>query len=121
MVTVTKKDPLLSQVFCYVQSSWPTKVAEDLLPHCNCRTDITIEQGCLLWGIGVVIPQKWQKRVLDELHRDHPGIVHMKVACSFAWWEGMNKDIEALVESCKSYQTVRNSPPMVPLHPWLGQ
>ena len=58
--------------------------------------------------------------MLDELNRDHPGIVRMKeVARSYAWWEGMDKDIEAVVKSCKSCQTVRNSPPMAPLHPWL--
>ena len=101
VATATKKDPLLSQVFRYVQSSWPTEVAQDLLPHWNRRTKFTIEQGCLLWGIRVVIPQKWQKTVLDELHRDHPGIVRMKeVARSYAWWEGIDKDIEALVKSC---------------------
>ena len=120
MATATKKDPLLSQVFRYVQSSWPTEVAQDLLPHWNCRTVFTIEQGCLLWGICVVVPQNWQKTVLDELHRDHPEIVRMKeAACSYAWWEGIDEDIEALVKSCKSCQTVRNSPPMSPLLPWL--
>ena len=120
VATATKKDPLLSQVFRYVQSSWPAEVAQDLLPHWNRRTELTIEQGCLLWGIRVVIPQKWQKTVLDELHRDHPGIVRMKeVARSYAWWEGIDKDIEALVKSCKSCQTVKNSPPIAPLHPWL--
>ena len=109
VAAATRKDPLLSQVFCYVQSSWSTEVAENLLPHWNRRTELTIEQGCLLWGIRVVIPQKWQKTVLDELHRDHSRIVRMKeVAHSYAWWEGMDKDIEALVKSCKSCQTVRN-------------
>lgn len=95
-------------------------MAQDLLPHWNHRTELTIEQGCLLWGIHIVIPQKWQKTVLDELLTDHPGIVRMKeVARSYAWWEGIDKDIEALVKSCKSCQIVKNSPPMAPLHPWL--
>ena len=58
--------------------------------------------------------------MLGELHRDHPGIVCMKeIARTYAWWEGIDKDIETLVKSCKSCQTVRNSPPMAPLHPWL--
>ena len=120
VATATKKDPLLSQVFRYVQSSWPAEVAQDLLPHWNRRTEFTIEQGCLLWGIRVVIPLKWQKTVLDELHRDYPGIVRMKeVARSYAWWDGIDKDIEALVKSCKSCQAVKNTSPMAPLHPWL--
>ena len=60
------------------------------------------------------------KAVLSELHRDHPGIVHMKeVARSYTWWEGIDKDIETVVKSCKPCQTVRNAPPMAPLYPWL--
>ena len=120
IATATKKDPVLSQVFRYTQSGWPSEVAEVLLPYWNHRSEFTIEQDCLLWGIRVVIPQKWQETVLGELHRDHPGIVRMKaVARSYAWWEGIDKGIETLVKSCKSCQTVRNSPPMAPLHPWL--
>ena len=42
-----------------------------------------------------------------------------EITCSYAWWEEIDKDIEALVKSCKSCQTVRNSPLMAPLHPWL--
>ena len=58
--------------------------------------------------------------MLSELHRDHPGIVRMKeVARSYAWWEGIDKDIETVVKSCKPCQAVRNAPPMAPLHPWL--
>lgn len=120
IATATKKDPVLSQVFRYTQSGWPSEVAEVLLPYWNRRSEFTIEQDCLLWGIRVVIPQKWQERVLGEFHRDHPGIVRMKaVARSYAWWEGIDKDIETLVKSCKSCQTIRNTPPMAPLHPWL--
>ena len=59
VAAATKENPLLSQAFCYVQSSWSTEVAQDLLPHWNHRTEFTIKQGCLLWGIRVVIPQKW--------------------------------------------------------------
>jgi len=59
---------------------------------------------------------KWQKTVLAELHKDHPGIVQMKeVACSYVWWDRIDKDIETMVKSCKPCQTVRNAP----LHPWL--
>ena len=58
--------------------------------------------------------------VVSELHSDHPGIVRMKeVARSYVWWEGIDKDIETVVKSCKPCQAVRNAPPIAPLHPWL--
>ena len=120
VAAATKKDPQLSQVFRYTQSGWPVEVSEVLLPYWNRRSEMTIEQDCLLWGIRVVIPEKWKKAVLSELHRDHPGIVRMKeVARSYAWWEGIDKDIETVVKSCEPCQAVRNAPPMASLHPWL--
>ena len=43
----------------------------------------------------MVIPQKWKQTVLGELQRDHLSIVCMKeVVRSYAWWEGIDKDIE---------------------------
>ena len=39
--------------------------------------------------------------ILNELHLGHLGIVKMKkVARSYAWWPGIDKDIEILVKSC---------------------
>jgi len=84
IATATRKDPLLSQVYRYSQLGWPMEVPEVLLPFWNRKTELSIEQGCLLWGIQVGILQKWQKTVLAELHKDHPGIFQMKeVACSY--------------------------------------
>ena len=42
------------------------------------RNELTIEDGCLLWGIRVIIPGSLRERVLQELHEGHPGIVPMK-------------------------------------------
>lgn len=78
VATTTQRDPLLSQVYRYTQLGWPTEVDSVFLPFWNRRTELSLETGCLLWGIRVVIPEKLQKQVLEELHKDHPGIVHMK-------------------------------------------
>ena len=107
-------------MYRYTQSGWPNEVDDILLSFWNRRTELTIEQGCLLWGIRVVIPQKLREAVLKELHKDHPGIVRMKsITRSYIWWEGVDKDIESLVKSCQACQAVKNAPHMAPLHPWL--
>ena len=63
---------------------------------------------------------KLQKEVLDELHRDHLGIVRMKnKARSHVWWPGIDLDIESIVRSSLPCQSVRNTAPTAPLHPWL--
>ena len=120
VATATQRDPLLSQVYRYTQSGWPSEADDVLLPFWNHRNELSIETGCLLWGIRVVIPKKLRQRVLEELHKDHPGIVRMKaIARSYHWWEGVDKDIESVVKSCQACQSVKNAPPNAPLHPWL--
>jgi len=91
-----------------------------LLPYLNRRTELTIEGGCLLWGIGVVIPQNLKDSILKELHKDYLVMVRMKViARSYVWWEGLDGDIEFLLRSYQTCQSVRKMQPTAPLYPWL--
>ena len=76
-------------------------------------------QGCLLWGIRVIIPSKLQDKVLNLLHSTHPGIVRMKsLARSYVFWPGIDKDIEHLVKQCSGCQKQQNAPAKAFLHPW---
>ena len=68
------------------------------MPIWNYWIELSTETGYLLLGIPVVIPEKLQQQVLEELLTGHPGIVHMTtIAISYNWWEGVDKDIESLV------------------------
>ena len=59
------------------------------------------------WGTRVVIPVACQKRVLQELHPSHSGIVKMKsITPIHAWWPQMNKQIDELVQNCSACQQV---------------
>ena len=71
----TASDKLLSRVLQFTKFEWPAAVDESLQPYFNKRQEIMVEGGCLLWGTHVMVPEKLQKRVLDELHSDHLGIV----------------------------------------------
>ena len=116
----TCTDSVLHKVFRYTQDSWPRKVSHDLQPYFNRRNELTVEEGCLMWGIRVVIPQKLKSKLLQELHRDHPGVTRMKsVARSYMWWPGLDKEVEQLVKACQACQAVKKAPPTAPLHPWV--
>ena len=66
------------------------------------------------------MPLALQKRVLEELHEGHPGIVRMKsLARSHVWWPGLDSDIEQLAKGCMACQSVKNAPAVAPLHPWV--
>ena len=72
----TQNDPILAKVLHFTLSGWPVKGCEecpDLKPYYDRRHELTIEQGCIMWGIRVVIPTKLRDRVLEELHDRHWG------------------------------------------------
>ena len=118
----THRDPLLSRVIQFVRSGWPAdhSLGEDLKPFKHRSTELTEEDGCLLWGIRVIIPQSLQSFVLDELHDSHPGISKMKaLARCHVWWNDIDRNIEDLVRSCAACQSVKHTPPVGPLQPWL--
>ena len=70
----TKRDPLLSRVVRQVQEGWPEHcAAEELRPFASRSTELSGQDGCLLWGNWVVVPPQGQKQILAELHSGHPG------------------------------------------------
>ncbi|XP_026142558.1 uncharacterized protein K02A2.6-like [Carassius auratus] len=91
----------------------------ELSPFISKRAELSVQHGCLMWGMRVVVPLKLQKRVLEELHTGHPGIVRMKaIARSYVWWPGIDADIELCVKMCQSCQQIQKMSPQAPLHPW---
>ena len=74
----TQSDPLLSKVYYYLQRGWPKTCPDSLKPFWSCRTELSIEEGCILWGIRVLVPKKLQSRVLEMLHEGHVGVVRVK-------------------------------------------
>ena len=116
----SRRDPVLARVLNYTLTGWPNYVSsEELKPYFTRRHKLTVDQGCVLWGMHVIIPTSLRNRLLQELHEEHPGIVEMKsVARSYIWWPNLDAEIELMVKSCEVCQAVRKAPPSAPLHPW---
>ena len=106
----TRADPVLSRVLQFLRSGWPISVQDEhLKPYCNRKYEFTVEQDCILRGLRVVIPKRYQAPILEELHMSHPGIVRMKeIARSFVWWPNCDKDIEITVCNCSKCQQVNS-------------
>ena len=71
------------------------------------QTELSIEEGILLWGSRVVIPPQGRGRdvLLQELHEGHPGVVRMKaLARGILWWPKLDNDIEQYVNHCDPCQ-----------------
>ncbi len=115
----TRRDPILSRVLQFIQLGWPASVGPNLQPFWFRRTELSTQDGCILWGSRIVIPPPGRQRLLQELHDRHAGMSRMKsLARSFMWWPNMDKEIEQMVRTCTECQVNSSSPPVAPLHPW---
>ena len=86
-------------------------VSNELKLYFMKRNELSMEQGCLLWGYRVVIPPKFQHVLLKELHNEHSGISQTKsFARSYMWWPNMDICIEEMISGCLICQSVRNNP-----------
>ncbi|RLJ22795.1 hypothetical protein DJ031_00245, partial [bacterium endosymbiont of Escarpia laminata] len=72
----TARDPILSQVFIRTRDGFPQQEVNDLLkPYTQRRDELSINDGCLMWGTRVIISSRYRNALLGELHNAHSGIV----------------------------------------------
>lgn len=116
---LTGKDPILAKVLDFVWHGWREVNDPELVLFSRKKDELSVENGCILWGSRVIIPVKLRNSILRLLHDQHPGINRMKMlARSYVWWPGLDKDIEDTVSSCTICQCTRNSASRVPLQQW---
>ncbi|KAL5484391.1 hypothetical protein EMCRGX_G020882 [Ephydatia muelleri] len=118
---LTGKDPVLSRVRSVVQhGTWDSLCSDSVFqPYKLRRLELSVQDGCVLWGSRVVVPQVAREAVIKILHEAHPGISRMKsLARGIVWWPGIDKDLEEKVAACEACQVNHKSPTPVLLHPW---
>ena len=82
----TRKDPELAPIVQYLQQGWPTTTPTtssqegnpNLAPFFSKKSELSLHEGCVLWGTRVVVPAQGRQAVLAELHEGHPGVARMK-------------------------------------------
>ena len=98
---------------------WPDKISDDIKPDYNERNELTIEDGVILWGLRVIVPEQLRNKVLKELHQSHPGISRMKsLSRIHTWFPNIDHEIDNIVKSCQSCEKVSNEPNKSQPHPW---
>ena len=99
---------------------WPQgEDSKEIAPFSRQKDELSLQEGCILWGTRVIVPVKLRNKVLIELHDSHPGISRMRnLARQYVWWPGMDKDIEKEVQNCSTCQALCNMPQSAPLHVW---
>lgn len=102
-----------------ISGLWPREPSPEIARFEAHKDSLSIIDDCIMYFDRVVIPLKLQKKVLKQFHRGHPGIVRMKaIARSYAYWPGIDKEIEDFVNCCNPCQSVMKSPPKADLQSW---
>ncbi|XP_043216310.1 uncharacterized protein LOC122378840 isoform X1 [Amphibalanus amphitrite] len=118
----TERDATLSRVLQYTRDGWPedkSGESPELSAYRTKQGELSIQNGCLLWGARVVIPVKLRERVLQMLHDGHMGESHTKgFARMYVWWPNLDFDITQMVKACVTCQQYRHQAPVTPLSPW---
>ncbi len=91
----------------------------------NRYSDLSVDEGLLMKGNRIVIPQALQAEILEKLHTGHQGLVKCKERARIAvWWPGINSDLETFVKKCRircQFQQPKFEPMYaseLPSHPW---
>ncbi|CAB3256144.1 unnamed protein product [Arctia plantaginis] len=119
--TETGKDSILNKIYGFIMFGWPTNYEYNNIEkkYYNKRDNLHINQGCIIWGYRIVVPNTLRNCILKEIHEGHPGIVKMKqIARNYVWWENIDRDIEEVARECVACREMRPAPPAAPLHSW---
>ena len=84
--TMTQRDPVLSCVHSYILRGWPNAVDSSLNPYSSRRHELSVCNGCIIWGNRVIIPKAGRQIILEVLHDSHQGVCRMKERARMVVW-----------------------------------
>ena len=120
VVRETAKDPFLSQLIRFVKEGWPHAFSEELKDFKKLENSLSTENGCVFYGLRVIIPSTLRNHILKLLHLGHFGMQRMKqLARSTVYWPRIDFDIENLCRKCTSCGQFQNKPDKPSIHPWM--
>lgn len=115
----TKRDPELSQVVQAVSKGETFPQLPVYSAYNTKSAELSLHEGCLLWGSRVVVPRELRNKVLQLPHAGHPGTEKAKmIARSHVWCPGTDGDITNLVRSCQVFQIHQRALRRLPMTLW---
>ena len=126
---ITRTDNIMRALHETITQGWPDTMREIpklLQPYWPFRDELSIEDGLIVKGTRVIIPEAARKDVLNSIHEGHQGSEKCKLrAKTCVYWPKINKDIENLVANCDICNLMKNQQPRetlqpheIPTRPW---
>ena len=76
------------------------------------RNELSVDDGVVIKGERIVIPETMQHEALQKIHAGHQGINKCQLrAKTCIFWPGINKDIEQMVSACSTCQQYQKRQP----------
>ena len=100
---------------------WPDSI-KDLPPvirsYWPYRDELSVNDGILMKGSRIIIPETQEKIILDQLHYSHQSVEKTRLQARDAvYWERINEDIENMIENCSICQENLPAQPKETLQP----
>lgn len=99
-----KKDDQLVKICGFIENKWPGyhKLDSFCQGFYKLKNELHFENGLLLWGDRLVIPQGLQEKLSIFVHESHLGYEKtLARAKQLYYWIRMDKDIKQVVERCR--------------------
>lgn len=123
------RDSTFNMLKDVVFKGWPNlrkQCPQELWDYWNFRCDLVIEDGLVLKGDRIIIPQSLRQEVLKAIHTGHQGETKcLLLARESVFWPGITKDIKEMVQQCNVCSKHQAAPsklpimqPDLPTKPW---
>ena len=88
-----------------MQQGWPKTVKEvpqEIQKYWTFREELMIEDGLILKGMCIVIPEKMREDILKQIHEGHLRLNKCQLrAKETVYWPGLNDQLENLILNCQ--------------------
>ena len=117
----TREDPVLSHLMEYIATGFPATRRDthsSTHDYWSFRDELSIEDGLVLKGTRVVIPEKLRDQFIKDVHAGHQGVTRRQQrARTCIYWPGIDKAIADHASTCTPCQQYQSSQPKETLMP----
>jgi hypothetical protein len=102
----TQNDKLLQNLKQVILHGWPDhRVPDDIGSFRSMKDQLAVEDGIIMKGCKIVVPQAMKKRVIELLHIGHQGVDGcLRHAREYFYWPGLATDISSHISKCQTCQ-----------------